>query len=227
MIDNDTQAWNAYPQYRWIFNKLDVALRCGYESGPACVPIKKKGFYIIRPIYNLRGSGIGAKKQFLDPELHTEEMILHQHVSPGYFWCEYLDGDHFSIDYKRENGRWIPFSAMIGIHETEDNLTRFEVWTKVKIPDFELPLFIQEIDVEYLNVESKGGKPFEIHLRTGNDQIWNVPIGSKLYPIWDEERIKEKKHLKFSPNAESDLRYYSANGHLSDIRRGFYLEEIE
>ena len=227
MIDDDVQAWRSYPQYRWVFNKLDIALRCGYDAGPACVPIQKKGFYIIRPIYNLFGQGIGAKKQFLDPKLHTEEMILHQHVSPGYFWCEYLEGDHFSIDYKRENGCWIPFSAMIGTHETENNLTRFEVWTKVAIPEFKLPNFIEEIDVEYLNVESKGGKPFEIHLRTGNDQIWNLPMGSKVYPIWDEDGINAKKHLKFSPNHESDLRYYSANGHLSDVRRGFYVEEVE
>lgn len=227
MIDDDTQAWEAYPQYRWVFNKLEVAMRFGYECGPACVPIKRKGNYIIRPIYNLFGQGIGAKKQYLDPELHTEDMILHKYVSPGYFWCEYLEGDHFSIDYKRENGRWIPFSAMIGTHETENNLTRFEVWQKVELPNFELPNFIHEIDVDYLNIESKNEKPFEIHLRTGNDQIWNLPMGSKVYPIWDEKDLNKKNGMKFSPNYESDIRFYSADGHLSDVRRGFYVEEVK
>ena len=225
MIDDDTQAWEAYPKHRWVFNKLEVALKFGYECGPACVPIKKPNHYIIRPIYNLFGQGIGAKKQFLDPKLHTEGMILHEHVPPGYFWCEYLEGQHYSIDYKRKNDHWIPFSAMIGKHETEENLTRFEVWEKIEIPNFILPDFIHEIDSEYLNIESKDDKPFEIHLRTGNDQVWDLPMGSKVYPIWDEETMNSKSNLKFSPNHESDLRFYSANGHLSDVRRGFYIDE--
>jgi hypothetical protein len=227
MIDDDTQAWETYPQYRWVFNKLEVAMRFGYECGPACVPVKRKGSYIIRPIYNLFGQGIGAKKQFLDPKLHTEDMILHKFVPPGYFWCEYLNGDHYSIDYKRENNRWVPFSAMIGTHENEKNLVRFEVWEKVEIPNFTLPDFLHEIDVEYLNIESKNGNPFEIHLRTGNDQIWDLPMGSKLYPSWDESDQIMRKNLKFSPNLHSDARYYAADGYLDDVRRGYYIEIVK
>lgn len=224
MIDDDTQAWEAYPNYRWVFNKLELAMRLGYQCGPACVPIKIKGHYIVRPIYNLFGQGIGAEKLDLDPELHTEDMILHKFIPPGYFWCEYLLGNHYSIDYKRENGQWVPFSAMVGTHETEDNLVRFEVWKKVELPNFQLPNFIQEIDVEYLNIESKGSNPFEIHLRTGNDQIWNLPMGSKLYPSWQESDQELRKGLKFSPNLHSNTRYYAANGYLNDVRRGYYVE---
>ena len=224
MIDNDTQAWEAYPQYRWIFNKLELAMRLDYKCGPACVPIKEKGDYIVRPIYNLRGCGIGAKKIKLNPELHSEDMILHKFIPPGYFWCEYLMGNHYSIDYKRVNHHWIPFSAMIGTHENDNNLVKFEVWEKVEIPDFNLPDFLHEIDTEYLNIESKNCNPFEIHLRTGNDQIWNLPIGSKLYPSWNKNDELKRKNLKFSPNLYSDDRYYSADGHLQDVRRGYYVE---
>jgi hypothetical protein len=113
---------------------------------------------------------------------------------------------------------------MIGTHENEDNLVRFEVWKKVEIPDFKLPDFIQEIDVEYLNIESKGSNPFEIHLRTGNDQIWDLPMGSKLYPSWSEGDEKTRKNLKFSPNLHQDARFYSADGHLDDVRRGYFVE---
>jgi len=224
IIDDDTQAWEAYPQYRWVFNKLEVAMRLGYECGPACVPIKIKGDYIIRPIYNLFGQGIGAKKVNLDPDLHSEEMIIHKHVPPGYFWCEYLEGSHYSIDYKRENGKWIPFSAMVGVHENENNLVKFEVWEKVELPYFKIPDFIQEIDVEYINIESKNENPFEIHLRTGNDQIWNLPMGSKLYPSWKETDKITRKHLNFSPNLHKDSKFYSADGYLNDVRLGYYVE---
>lgn len=224
MILDDMQAWEAYPEYRWIFNKLELAMRLDYKCGPACVPIKEKGDYIVRPIYNLRGCGIGSKKLSLDPEIHTKDMILHKFIPPGYFWCEYLMGNHFSIDYKRENGQWIPFSAMIGIHETEDNLVKFEVWEKVEIPNFNLPDFIQNINVEYLNIESKDGKIFEVHLRAGNKEIWKLPIRSKLYPSWSEHDKNSEKSLKFLPNNRSDTQFYEANGYLRDVRRGYYIE---
>lgn len=224
MISNDMQAWEAYPEYRWVFNKLELALRLGYQCGPACVSIKKAGDYIVRPIYNLRGCGIGAKKLFLDPKIHAEDMILHKFIPPGYFWCEYFVGNHFSIDYKRENNQWIPFSAMIGTHENEDNLVKFEVWEKIEIPNLKLPNFIQNIDVEYINVESKNDKIFEIHLRPGNKEIWDLPMGSKLHPLWDDDIKNDRESLKFLPNTRSDQRFYAANGYLEDVRRGFYVE---
>jgi hypothetical protein len=223
-MTNDMQVWEAYPQYRWIFNKLELAMRFGYKCGPACIPIKKKGDYIVRPIYNLRGCGIGAKKINLDPKIHTEDMTFHKFIPPGHFWCEYFMGSHFSIDYKRENKIWTPFSAMIGKHESEDNLIKFKVWEKIPIPKVNLPNFVEEIDVEYINIESKDDKIFEIHLRPGNKEIWDLPMGTKLYPSWNNEDNNDKKSLTFIPNTRSDRRFYQANGYLSDIRKGFYVE---
>ena len=222
MIDFDRQAWEAYPQYRWIFNKLDLSMRLGYECGPACVPIKNKGYYIVKPIYNLFGMGIGSKKVYLDPKIHAEQMIRHEYVDPGHFWCEYLEGSHYSIDFKRKDNKWVPFSTMIGTHKTDDDLVKFEAWEKVEVFNFELPDFIQEINVEYLNIESKGSKIFEVHLRTGNDQIWNLPMGSKIYPLWNEDDVRPE--LKFSPNQNDDPNYYFASGHLKSVRLGYYVE---
>ena len=67
-IDEDEQAWVAFPQHRWVFNKLEVALKLGYEAGPACVPVQHTGTYIVRPIYNLYGMSVGAKRVFLRKE---------------------------------------------------------------------------------------------------------------------------------------------------------------
>jgi hypothetical protein len=30
MIEEDYEAWEAYPQYRWVFNKLELSMRLGY-----------------------------------------------------------------------------------------------------------------------------------------------------------------------------------------------------
>ena len=34
-------------------------------------------------------------------------MIAHGHVPPGYFWCEFFEGTHYSTDFKRVNNKWI------------------------------------------------------------------------------------------------------------------------
>ena len=191
MEDNDS--YRLYPHHRKWFNKLYVAELFGYDCGPAGVAPTKDGTYVIRPIYNLSGMGVGAEVK----EIKAGDLTM---VPAGYFWCEYFVGNHFSIDYKRENNVWIPFSAMIGTHENEDNLVKFEVWEKIEIPNLELPDFIQKIDVEYINVESKNDKIFEIHLRPGNKEIWNLPMGSKLHPLWEDDVENDKKSLKFLEN---------------------------
>ena len=224
MIEEDFQAWSEYPHYRWLFNKLEVAQRLEYDSGPSGVPITEAKYYIIRPTYNLFGMGIGAEKKYLDPELHNEEIINCKHIVPGYFWCEYFDGPHYSIDFKRENGEWQPFSATEGTHVTEDNLVKFEKWEVIE-PPIVLPKLLQEIDVEYMNVESKGDKIFEVHLRSGNDMAWHTPIGTIFYPVWSSSDYSALSDLEFVGNYHDDITKYEANGLLKDVRLGYYIDK--
>ena len=134
LLDEDFQAWDAYPQHRWVFNKLEVALKLGYRAGPACVPLPKTKNTlfkaIVRPIYNLYGMGISAKVKTFRPMIDNELIINHGLIPPGHFWCEYFDGAHYSIDYKRTNQpkgsvwAWEPFCTLVGEKE-ESNLTKF------------------------------------------------------------------------------------------------------
>jgi len=228
MIEEDYEAWEAYPHHRWLFNKLEVSQKFGYECGPACVPIKKTGNYIIRPIYNLYGMGIGAHKKFLDVNIHAEKMIYHKHIPPGYFWCEWLDGTHYSIDFVRDNSKWKPFCCMKGTHFNTDNLTKFKEWEVLDFPfsvDV-LPEWIHGIETEkYLNIETKDDKVIEIHLRQGNTLAWNYNIGTKITPVWKNEDYKEYEHLPFLNNRNPESFRYEADGNLSDIRLGYYVDE--
>lgn len=229
MIEEDYQAWQAYQHYRWMFNKLEVARRFGYHAGPSGVPIEKPGYYIVRPTYNLYGMGIGAKKIYLDPQKDSEDMIALAHVPPGYFWCEYLHGDHISIDFSYESDRWVPFCAMRGVHQSEDDsLVRFEHWEKIEPPqDFIVPQFLNVMsDVQYLNLEMKGTSVFEIHLRSGNDVLWDYGIGTIIYPIWENDPPDRLDHLPFVGNLHEDSFMYSASGHLQDnVRVGYRIQE--
>ena len=85
MIDEDFQAWEKYPEYRWVFNKLELALKLGYRAGPACVPLPPLRSHfkvVIRPIYNLYGMGIGAKVHTFIPEIDNYFIIHHGNIHP-------------------------------------------------------------------------------------------------------------------------------------------------
>jgi len=219
-IIEDYQVWYAYPHYRWTMNKLELSLRLGYHAGPAGVAVQKTGWYIVRPIYNPYGMGIGAHKKWLDADWQ-DDMANHHHIPPGYFWCEWFNGEHYSIDYKRVNNQWMPLNACQGFHKTEDNLTKFDYWRIIDPPDIELPQWIHDIEVKELNIEFKGDKITEIHLRSGNDIALDSNIGDEYYPIWKGDNIEHLKHLEFVPNL-FDEDEYDADGHLTNIRLGYY-----
>ena len=217
---DDTDCWLKYPKHRWVFNKLEVSLRLNYDAGPACVPISKSNNYVIRPIYNLYGMGIGAIVRYIDVE-DNDKIINNDIIPPGYFWCEYFEGDHYSIDYIYDNGIWKQFNIIVGIN-SKNNLTKFKKWTRIDNNDIALPEFIHNIsDVEYLNIETKGDKIIEIHLRTGNDILHDAEIGSSIIPLWrgDEHMIDNT----FIPNDQSE-KLYNASGHLNDVRIGYIRE---
>jgi len=218
----DYQVWYAYPQYRWTMNKLDLSLRLGYHAGPAGVAVQKSGWYIVRPIYNPYGMGIGAHKKWLDAnEQFAEAMSCHEHIPPGYFWCEWFEGEHYSIDYAKVNNKWQPINASQGFHYDDKNLTKFHFWRIIEPPHINLPEWIHDIDVEEFNIEFKGNKITEVHLRSGNDIAIDSNIGDEYYPIWKGDNVDHLKHLEFVPNL-FDEDEYDADGHLSNIRLGYY-----
>jgi len=231
VIEEDYQAWEAYPQYRWVFNKLEMALRLGYRAGPAATSVTEPGYYVIRPIYNLYGMGIGASVVYLDPDQDREAMLNHAYCAPGTFWCEYFDGVHQSVDFNRINGEWVARSATIGSHRSTDNLVEFDSWIKITptshIAD-SLPGFIHDIGVPHMNIEYKGDKIIEVHLRLGNDPFDQYPIGTHIIPVWeggDYSAYERAPNWKFIGNMHDDLETYRASGLIKRARLGYYVSQ--
>ena len=104
---DEWEIWLEYPQYHKWWNKLYLSQVMGYSCGPCGTKIPETAEYVIRPIYNLAGMGIGTEIKVLKKgDLSS--------VPPGYFWCEYFKGRHFSATYaKREKWKCLLF---IGIH---------------------------------------------------------------------------------------------------------------
>jgi|TARA_R100000030_G_scaffold87683_1_gene71469 hypothetical protein len=206
---NDWQAWQLYPHHSWIFNKLELSLKLGYNCGPAGVPVNKTGKYIIRPIYNLEGMGLNARIE------HIEKDKVH-YIKPGQFWCEVFDGDQISIDYKWNKGKLVAIHASQG-YNSNNNLTEFFRWIKIDPPNIKLPKFINEFDdVDHINIEFINDKIIEIHLRHGADF---PPGATEIIPVWNDkkEEMKEKYNDWFYKEDFEDC-----EGHLKNPRLGFY-----
>jgi len=225
--EEDFQTWRIFPKYRNLFNKMEIALQQGLKSGPAAVNPLHDGYYISRPIYNLYGMGIGAKKFWYSDDMYNQ-LLNNDVVPPGHFWCEWVEGDHLSIDFHRDpkNNIFYTRSVWQGRHYTSDNLTQFSSWTRLESElhpyDIKLKLPWNDEKVTAINLEYKGNYVIEAHLRLGNDPWDDLEIGTVVTPVWDDADIDPSK--EFRGNLHQDMEAYSASGHISNVRKGYYID---
>ena len=167
----DTAWTNTDIEDLWIYDKLILSKKMGYVCGPTGVDVPEDGFYIVRPVTNIVGLGIGAYEQYLTVEGWTD------HLQPGTFWSEIFEGDHLSIDY--EWGQ--PILNIQGFRYPE-SFVRWKKWIKVE-QTVELPDILKPIAKKYqfMNCEYIGGKLIEVHLRKNPDfDFDNV----EFIPVW-------------------------------------------
>lgn len=205
----DYAAWDAYPHHRWIFNKLELAQRLGYRCAPAGVPVTQSAEYIIRPIYNLNGMGLGARIEWIEKDTFHD-------IEPGYFWCELFKGKQYSINYNWNDNIFTPTHASVG-YNNSDNLTEFYRWEKIDPPVVKLPDFIDSLnDVENINIEFIDNKIIEIHLRSGID----FPPGAiEIIPVWkNTQSVVAQQHIGWKYIED----YEDCDNQLTNPRLGFY-----
>lgn len=208
---NDIEAYKEYKHLRHWYNKLWFSEQMGYNCGPASIAPEQSGWYIVRPIMNLSGMGVGAKKIWIDAGDHSK-------VEPGYFWCEWFEGRQFSVIYELQdysNG-WKAISCWEGVKE-DSNLSRFSKWVK-KDHYPHIGIFFHELsDIWRINVEYIEEKPIEVHLRTSPDPDYN-----ELIPIWADE---QKKIDFLRDMGYSYINHYdNAEGFLDIARIGFMVK---
>ena len=96
----DADAWQWYPAYRWIYDKLAVALSQDLEAGPHGTSPPRFPVFS-KPITNLKGMGVGSRV------LHSQD-DYDRHYAAGHFWMTLLEGRHVSSDLAVVDGepRW-------------------------------------------------------------------------------------------------------------------------
>ena len=201
----DSDAWKLYPQHHKWFNKLYIAELEGYNCGPSGVAPTTSDEYIIKPIYNLSGMGVGARVEYIEAGDYSK-------VEPGYFWCDYLEGNHYSVTYYWDS-YWKALHTYQGFND-KCCLTKFHKWVKVDI-EIPTPSYLACLsDVPIINVEYKGTNPFEVHLRGTPD-----PQASEIIPIWQSNiDLIDSYTSQGYVFIES---FDDANGMLIDSRLGF------
>ena len=212
------EMWDIKPEYRWKFNKLELGYKLGHNVGPVPLLPKTSGYYCIRPIYNLTGLGLYARKMYID----VNDVNMMYGLHPGEFWTEWWTGDQYSIDYIWHNG-WQPIHAAIGINN-DDNLLKFDSWHKVDPPNFKLPSLLNELkDNEILNIEFIDSKIIEVHLRLGNvfGDWLDTDDATTLIPAWKskyevEAQQREQDGWKFKKDYDHGFSY------IEEPRIGFW-----
>lgn len=208
-LDDDV-LYKMYPKHHKWFNKLYIAEKMGYKCGPNGVAPDEDGTYIVRPIVNLSGMGVGAEVKYIKAGDCTQ-------VPAGYFWCEYFGGTHYSASYSfvhDTNPYWKPLSCWEGVNYPS-NLSKFTEWKRSSYIPIVPKIFNQLSDVPILNVEFKGDNPIEVHLRdTPNPQY------DHLIPVWASD--PESKIKQYADRGYKYIAAYSnGDGQLADPRLGF------
>lgn len=182
MFIEDKDTWSTcYPDDLWIYDKVIVAKKQGLNAAPAGIPVPAPGWYIVRPITNLRMMSRGAKKMWLTPD-DAEA------VPDGSFWCEWLEGRHITVDYLRG----VQTITAEGFRNSE-RLDRFYKWKRIdERIDFPKALGDFYLKYKWVNLELIGDRVIEIHLRYNDDfahHSFNIAI-----PVWKDEEITQPPH---------------------------------
>ena len=157
----DADAWEWYPRFRWVYDKLAVAQSQGIVAAPHGVTPPRFPVFS-KPITNLRGMGTGSR-------VIASARAYPAAIAPGHFWMELLTGAHVSTDVAVVKGRPKWWRHASGIPRPGGTFDRWIVHAE-PYPQIETGCgaWIATHLRGYtgmLNLETIGGRIIEVHLR--------------------------------------------------------------
>ena len=160
------------PDHIWALDKLILSRKLKYNCGPIGLDVSIPDWYIVRPCVNMLGLGLGTQKVWIEKET--------MHLPVGHFWCEFFEGDHYSVDYFKGK-------QMLSVqgHKPADTFTKWTDWRRDD-KKFMFPTILNEL-VQYhpwMNCEFIGDKLIEVHLRRNEDFDGNI---NHFIPVWEGE----------------------------------------
>jgi hypothetical protein len=196
---DDEDSYRLFPEHRWVYNKLLVCETQGLEHGPhGVVPPRFPVFS--KPIYNLRGMGVGGKV-ILDREQYDREQ------TPGHLWMPLLVGEHVSSDAAVVDGTPVWWRHTTGTPAGEGT---FDYWAVTAEPwpalEASAGAWLRRHLRGYsgcVNLETIGGTIIECHLRFADQ--WPDLYG----PGWLESVVELYSHGRWTFRDEARRTGYS------------------
>jgi len=187
----DDAAWTYFPNERWIYNKLDIAISQNIRCGPVGVepPIFP---VVLKPIYNMFGGGIEARKI-------ESRYSFNKHLHPGCMWMQWLEGPHHSHDIMVLNGEPVWHISFKG-HPLGKGM--FDYWEVVKCTE-KIILYVLDWIKKYLPsftgcvcLETIGTRIIEAHLRMGDvDRLGNYNLMSNIISLYQDKVWNFKEEI--------------------------------
>jgi hypothetical protein len=164
---DDEDAYRLHPDHRWVYNKLLICETQGLEHGPhGVVPPRFPVFS--KPIYNLRGMGVGGRVIASREQYEREQ-------TPGHLWMPLLAGEHVSTDVAVVDGTPVWWRHTTGAPLADG---MFDHWTVLAEPQPPIERRCGEWLRRNLsgysglvNLETIGGIIIECHLRFADQWV--------------------------------------------------------
>ncbi len=192
----DSDGWAWYPQHRWVYDKIAVALSQGLEAAPhGVMPTRFPVFS--KPITNLRGMGVASR-------VVCSASDYVQSLTAGHMWMTRLQGRHISSDVAIVDGQPYWWRHVTGAPGPEGT---FDHWKVHAAPEQEIEDYCStwirahlQGYTGILNIETIGARMIEVHLRM-SDQ-WPDLYG----PGWVEAviRLYDERRWEFSDQNRRD-----------------------
>ena len=182
----DADAWEWFPQHRWVYDKLRVALSQGLAAAPHGV--MPPAFPVFsKPIVNLRGMGTGSR-------VIRSERDYRAALTPGHFWMALLAGEHVSTDVAVLHGRAVWWRHATGVPRAGGTFDRWIIggearpiledycaaWIAANLPDY----------TGMMNFETIDGRIIEAHLRFADQwpDLYGAGWVEALVGLYAEQR---------------------------------------
>ncbi|KAG2027574.1 hypothetical protein GB937_000013 [Aspergillus fischeri] len=206
----DCDAYELYPKFRWVYNKLTVAELQGID----------------KPIYNLGGAGAGARM------IHTLDEYRRNFV-PGHMWSALLTGEHISTDIAEVNTP-VELSLEKYIADfVETHLTGYTGMMNVETIGGKIIEAHLRFSPQWPNMYGSWFTSSLVDLYCGKG--WTGPLASKIatpvgysVPLWDDEKYAKTgttltdnafRRLESMFNVESITMQYSREKPLESTPR--------
>lgn len=170
---DDTDAFNLYPEHRWVYDRLRLTASQGIECGAHDVEPPRYPVFC-KPAGDLKGTGAAGC-------VLLNERDYRENCAAGDFWMCFLTGEHLSSDLAVVDGGvvWCRHT-----HGVSSGAGSFDHWVIEERPRPRLERFCRDWirrnlpgHTGVVNIRTIGGAIISVHLRAGDQ--WPDLYGRK------------------------------------------------